>query len=581
MKSLFLHIIFFIFTLHIPSSVYGNTNTREYCENLFRSAKEEYSNNNYTKCIELLTETKTLAEANNWNDIKRKSLNNLGVLYQAISDYEKAMEYYLEAYQIALKEPNQKREEAIILNNIAGLYATDKEYDKATEYFQKAMKISQEVKDTIGMMHIYNNLGTIANETGNMDLAIQYANSSLKLSQNIPTDRMIQAQQIKAAALYQKKEYNVAEKLAMGTFEKVQNNKIEYQYTISLILLITKIFQEQGKGQLALSFAQKALNYNPSLAESIDIYEQMASLYQKNRFSDLALAYKDSVIVLKDSLHKINAWTNIENSRVRFELLNSEKELSENKAKQKMERTLFSSIFGFMAILTIVLIWVFRIQSIRNKQRKQITELELEKEKNLKMMLEQQFKEKETLAYLEQKQLNNEKVLLKQQLKEQEMMRLLEQERLNNEIEIKNKQLIAKALSQSNRNELINDTVSLLSEMTKETENPRMELTIRKLKAQLKDSSDWDNFLVHFEKINPSLFSYLKEDYPSLTANDIHLLSYLYLNLSTEKIAYLLNISIEACRKKKQRLANKMGLKTNELHVYLVNKIKYSTPKQH
>ena len=556
--KIFCGLFFFFLVVSMPIVGHGNTNTREYCEQLIESVKQEYSQKNFAKCIELLTEVKDLAKTNKWPDIEAQALNNLGVLYQRISDYDKAMECYLAVYKMIGDRQEEKHRKAIVLNNIAGLYATDKEFNKATDYYQKALLISRQVKDTISMMHILNNLGAIANETNNTDLAIQHANSSLDLSQNIPTDRMINSLEIKANALYLRREYDAAGKLALSTFQQMQIYEIDYPYTVSLILLISKIFQEQGKGQEAIFFVKKALDYSSNLKDFIDIYEQMAILYQKNHFSDLALAYKDSVSILKDSLHKINAFDNIENGRIRFELLNSEKELAENKAKQKVERMLFIVVVISIFILALIFIWVLRIQSIRSKQWKiiiekeqQITKLELETEKNQKMIIEQRLKEKETAS-------------------------LLEQERLHNEINIKNKQLTAKILSQTNNNELIKNLIKELIEASASKENPMLDAIIRKLKMQLNNSLEWDSFLTYFEQINPTLLESLQRIHPNLPVNNMQLLSCIYLNLDTKKIAYLLNISSEACRKKKQRLANKMNIPVAELSDYIAKIAKAS-----
>jgi len=67
----------------------------------------------------------------------------------------------------------------------------------------------------------------------------------------------------------------------------------------------------------------------------------------------------------------------------------------------------------------------------------------------------------------------------------------------------------------------------------------------------------------------PSLLVFLKNSYPNLTINDIQLLTCIYLELDTPKIAHLLNISTEACRKKKQRLASKMKMQVSDIHDYL------------
>jgi len=516
----------------------GNTITKEECRELLKSARKEYSQKNYSKSIEIYLKIKDLSETNGWVDIKINAMNGLGVVSHHVSDYKKAMDYYLEAYSLVLNEPNMKFDESKILNNIAGLYMVDSEYDKAIDYYKKALLISQEIKDTIGMMYAFNNLGSIANQNNNVDLAIQYANSSLKLAHGTPTDRMINAQLIKAQALHLTKEYSTAEKLALETFWQAQIYEIDYRDMVPLILLVAEIYQAQNKGQQALSFVQKALDYSSSLRDVIEVYGQMSILYQKNQLPEMALAYKDSVIVLKDSLHKINAFNDIENNCIRFELLNSERELLENRNKQKAERTLFMVIAISIFILACVSFWMLRLRTIKNKQQKAFE-------------LEQKLKERETLA-------------------------LLEQERLKNEIENKNKQLIAKSLFQSNRSKLITELITAFSEAPSQNESLMVEKIIQQLKMQLKDLGDVDNFLEQYEQINPSLLLLLKEKHPTLSPDDIHLLSYIYLNMEIKKIAHLLNISVDACQKRKERLAVKLGIKTIDLHHYLLNIMRVS-----
>ena len=149
-------------------------------------------------------------------------------------------------------------------------------------------------------------------------------------------------------------------------------------------------------------------------------------------------------------------------------------------------------------------------------------------------------------------------------------MVLLEQERLNNEIEIKNRQLIAKALSESNRNELLEEIIHLFSEISDHEKNQVLITTIQKLKQQQKETLH-NNFLSYFEQINPVFLTALQEKHPDLTPNDVRILSYFYLNLSTKEIAILLNILPDSLKKKKQRLATKLGIETTDMDTYLLN----------
>ncbi len=546
-KIFYILLFFFLFIL-FPLTVHGNIHTEEYCEILLDSANREYSQKNYIKSIEILTELKTIAEINSWDNYRLMALNNMAITYGFISDYDKSMECYLEAYEIALKT-SDKEKETMLLMNISELYASDQQLESAKEYCHKALKIAQEINDTISMGKIYLNLSIITNMEGDLDLAEKYIHSSLFFLQKSSGTWLLAAKVVKASNLYLKKEYDAAEKLVSAILKEYEEQIKKYDHKVEFLILVSRIYHEQNNIDKALYFAQEALKNYPTLKDRIHIYNELSTIYWENNVPDSAWNYKNSVIQLQDSLFKVEVWESREKNRARFELFDLEKTLAKNKAKQRAERMLFVSILVFIVILAIVLIWVFRMRSVKNKQRKtileneqKITKLELEKEKS-------------------------KKVILKKQLKEQETVALLEKERLGNE----NKQLAAKVLIQSNRNELIEEIIRRLSEIPTKSEDSQLQLVIRQLKMQLKESAEWDNFLTYFEQVNPLFLSSLKQEHPDLSIADIRFLSYLFLNFNTKEIASLLNISLESCKKKRQRLASKIGVKTSELYNYLLN----------
>jgi len=588
MKVKIFCILFFFFSVVVmPLTGHGNTNTRANCENLLDSAKKEYLERNYAKSLEILTKARPIAKENEFVELEVSILNFMGLVYKNLLVYDKAMEYFVEVYDIAVKSSNL-RAEIYALSNMSLIYEENDEHDKSLDYLKKAYTVSLKLGDSVKIGEVAINIAYVALEIENIALAEQY----ITIAKNIQTDDkrlLMKTQFVMITFLISKKDYALAESMAFSILEQ----EIEPAEIIRLYSLLSEIYQEKGNLGKAIQYNHAILQGKSTTVEKIKAYNHLSELYQQTNSFVLALQYKDSLLQSKDLLFKTKSKQYMETSRIQIDLLNSEKQLAENKAKQKAERILFIVVIIAIFVLAMIFIWVLRIQSIRNRQRKQITELELQQEKNQNLLkqeqlnnenlrLEQQLKEQETIALLEQERLQNEvneKLLLKQQLKEQEMLRLLEQERLSSEIEIKNKQLIVKALSQSDRNELLKEVVSLLSDMSQKSDNPQLGVTLRKLKAQLKQSTGWDDFLSQLERINPSFLYSLKEEYPNLTTNDIHLLSYIYLNLDTQKISDLLNISVETCRKKKHRLAGKMGIKTTELHVFLVNKTKFHTPK--
>jgi len=90
------------------------------------------------------------------------------------------------------------------------------------------------------------------------------------------------------------------------------------------------------------------------------------------------------------------------------------------------------------------------------------------------------------------------------------------------------------------------------------------------LRNSLNADNEWAGFLTHFEEVNQGFLTRLKTSHPELTANDIRFICYVYMNLSAKEIAGMLNISLDACRKRKERISQKIGLKdSTALYSYL------------
>ncbi len=542
-------IFYILILLCIPVIIYGNTNTKEYGEKLLASAMEKYADGDYAKSLEMLAEVQTLASSNSWDDMLASALHHIGSIYSDLLDYEKAMDYFLESYKITMKNSNEQQE-MLTLNNMAQIYLVNNDIEKTKEYVERAYKIAQRLKDTVRMGKFASNLGAVANEAGDLDLAADYLDIAISILENYPEDTLsiLTAKYVKAKNLYLKQKYDEAERLIIESLRQISDIRNESLEDLFFFLL-SKVYQQKGEIQKAIHAVKQSLNSNPNLSVKVVIYEQLSRLYRENNSLLLALQYQDTLIVLQDSLTRLNNMGQVKNNQVRMDLLTSEKELSKNRAKQRIERTFFIAIISLISVLALVGIWVFRIRSTKNKQQKIIAELELKEEKNQKLLLEQQ-------------------------LREQEMIALLEQERLNNEIDVKNRELVAKTLFQSDRNELFEEILQAFSEVPNQFRTSEMQSIIQKLKMQLKESSiNESGFLLYFEQINPHFLSVLKEKHPGLSIHDMRLASYIYLNLNAKEMATVLNILPSSLKKKKQRLAGKMGMDANELYDYLISLI--------
>ncbi len=100
------------------------------CEALIEEGIEKMFAQEHAESLELLIEANSLAESKGWHRQAFVATNNIGANYYMMLDYGEALRYYLKAYEIALKTPDQSQV-MTVLNNIAILYFYEKNNEKA------------------------------------------------------------------------------------------------------------------------------------------------------------------------------------------------------------------------------------------------------------------------------------------------------------------------------------------------------------------------------------------------------------------------------------------------------------------
>ncbi|MFA5618912.1 MAG: tetratricopeptide repeat protein [Weeksellaceae bacterium] len=517
---------------------------------MIQEGVEQLHLRNHSKSLEILTLVKATAKENQWFKQEFLAVNNIGVNYYLMLDYGEALDNYLDAYKIAIKDLESKYE-MIVLNNIAILYSKEKQFEKAEEYFKKAYDIAVENNDSLKIGLYTVNLATQANEQNEINKAEAYLNTASRYPNNDPLV-FYQAKITHAQLLILKEDFENAKKILYEVLPELNSPELS-ELRIASYMLLSSVYKCENEIENAIKYANRAISDRQSSIENkIEAYEKLAEIYRSSARNELAFQYKDSMMWAKDSLNQVKNGKLFENSRIKFELQNYQQKLSESQKRLNAERKLFYTIIDGIIALILITLWAIRNHYVKLRQRKiiaennqKIAELELEMEKSDKLILEQKLGEQSTRA-------------------------MLEKERFKNEIEAKNRQLASKALTISARNELLENIIEALSRESEIRGNENLRKRIFELKNHLKKESEWDEFFMHFEETNYGFLSSLKEKHNDLTSNDIRFLSYLYMNLSTKEISSLLNITVEACRKRKERIIKKMNLpEETNLYDYL------------
>ena len=105
------------------------------------------------------------------------SYNNIGLTYDYLGDYTKALEYLQKALDIREKVLGKEHPDtATSYNNIGSVYDDQGDYTKALEYYFKDLAICEKVlgKEHPSTATSYNNIGMVYKSQGDFPKAIQY-----------------------------------------------------------------------------------------------------------------------------------------------------------------------------------------------------------------------------------------------------------------------------------------------------------------------------------------------------------------------------------------------------------------------
>jgi serine phosphatase RsbU (regulator of sigma subunit) len=107
-----------------------------------------------------------------------RALNLKGNLYESFSDYEKALQFCLQAHKLTTENHDQETE-AETCSQLGMIYTRLCNYGKALEYYQEGFVIREEMNDENAMASSLNRIGMIMRLTKKYDESLEYYNKSL------------------------------------------------------------------------------------------------------------------------------------------------------------------------------------------------------------------------------------------------------------------------------------------------------------------------------------------------------------------------------------------------------------------
>ena len=223
------------------------------------------------------------------------------------------------------KSQNDLINTSVNYNNLGVLYKNQQQFDSSLVYYKKAMKISQQLKDTIGIAYALNNIGSVYFEKNELSAAENYFKKAFKKTPNSPSKSLLNNY---SKTLIGIGNYTKAESILRGVINDVIEPQIKIEALQNLVIL----------KKIEKKYAQ-------------------------------ALGLQDSLLLEKEKLLNTTKVEEIERLKAAY---NSEKKnqeiqlLTQQKERQflinKQNRNL-----GFVILVVVFLIFIILGLSIRNK----------------------------------------------------------------------------------------------------------------------------------------------------------------------------------------------------------------------
>ena len=132
----------------------------------------------------------------------------------------------------------------------------------------------------------------------------------------------------------------------------------------------------------------------------------------------------------------------------------------------------------------------------------------------------------------------------------------LNQENLRLTVDQKNRELSTMVLKMTQNTECLNQLKLELIKSDPQVFDP----AIKRIEAQMLNSSQWDTFRLYFEEVHPGFFRRLKEHCPGISQNEERLCAFLKMNMSSKEIALLNSNTVAAVDKSRNRLRKKLEI---------------------
>ncbi|MCX6231596.1 MAG: hypothetical protein NTZ33_08630 [Bacteroidetes bacterium] len=480
-----------------------------------------------------------------------KCIENIASVNLSIGDENLAIKLFYELLPYYEKSIN--KEGIAKVYNIIGYYkATQKDYSSAENYYFKAIHLNYDIGNFIGIEHNKGNLANLYEDIGKYEKAAQIYKELIESLQNEDSKFNLTVTYNNFAMLFKK------ENLIDSAIYYLHKG-ISTSFKSEDISMISVLYRNLGECLISKHRYDEASSYlNKSNAYSVkigDVENQMSSLKLLLQIDSIKGKINDAfnksmlILVLNDTINERKIKNNLKISELQYENQNKTNIIDNQKFRlltSKKEKH-FLNFLSLLSIITVGLLISFVILIIHNNKKR-------------KVLLVEQLKINE--------------LELENAIKRDEINKL-RIEKYENEVKIKENEQVATSMALEQKIKLLEIikkqfSLALKNNITLNTDD--INKLLSSIKAQVIDTKEMDLFNKNFSSLHHDFFEKLKQAHPELSKTELKFCAYLKLNLNSNQISSIMNVSIEAIRKSRYRIRKKLNLpESDSLEAYISN----------
>lgn len=245
--------------------------------------------------------------------------NNIGIAYYMSGNFEKAIEWQITSIK-AKENLGDTLSLATSLNNVGSMFIKLKKINEASRYLSRAYRLLNNESKISGFSAL--NLGTCFKIAGNLDSAIYYYNTALRIYTKLGLQSNIGKAYSNLGGIYEaKKDYPKSLQYMLKSLDISKKSTNDYEIAIRS-RNVANVYLElnQLNNAKAYILAAKGIADTMKSTElSMEVYNTLSRYYEKNGDFNLALQTFKTYKKLNDSLFTENSQKTINEINTKYE----------------------------------------------------------------------------------------------------------------------------------------------------------------------------------------------------------------------------------------------------------------------